>query len=163
MVAVPSAIVFLTGSTALGAFLLVVIRVWMACRPTGTPHAEADEFAIENTLAYRRLLEVASWSGGSRREWEHRIRPVLNRLVEPVTPHLIDEDLDLTDLLGQELSDLMQESDDLALDGSLRMVDQGALVAILDRLDLDLESVDDEESGLSSVRRSFKPDSCHVS
>lgn len=41
---------------------------------------------VEESTAYRRYLAAASWSGGSRRDWEFRVWPVLRSLIDTALP-----------------------------------------------------------------------------
>lgn len=53
-------------------------RWWRAT--ARTPDVEPD--TVQASPAYRRYLAAAAWSGGSARDWDHSVRPVLAELVD---------------------------------------------------------------------------------
>jgi hypothetical protein len=77
-----------TGLVVMGSGALAVVAVvlaanlwlrWQRIRAS-TPRIAPN--TVEATPSYRRYLVAAAWAGGSARNWDHSVRPVLAELVE---------------------------------------------------------------------------------
>ncbi|MDT7771539.1 MAG: hypothetical protein QOC67_463, partial [Pseudonocardiales bacterium] len=69
-----------------GALLVVAVvlvaNLWMRWQRIKASRPRFEPNTVEATPAYRRYLVAAAWAGGSTRNWDHSVRPVLAELVE---------------------------------------------------------------------------------
>jgi hypothetical protein len=91
---------------------------------------------VEASPSYRRYLAAAAWAGGSGRNWDHSVRPVLAELVELTMASRVPPGADpraaARALLGPELWALV-DPDKPGTDTSI--TGRNTLTRILDRLD----------------------------
>ena len=74
---------FLMGFGALFvAAVVVASNVWLRWQRLRNATEQINPNTIEGSQMYRRYLVAAAWAGGSPRNWDHSVRPVLSELVE---------------------------------------------------------------------------------
>ena len=64
------------------ALLVAAVNTWMRYQRTRERPPMAEENTVEASPAYRRYLVAAAWAGGSARDWDYSVRPVVGELVE---------------------------------------------------------------------------------
>ncbi len=73
----------LMGGAAVGiAAVVLLVNGWLRWQHARRPRYEAEPDSVEACPAYRRYLVAAAWAGGSTRDWDYAVRPVLAELVE---------------------------------------------------------------------------------
>ncbi|HEY2204928.1 MAG TPA: hypothetical protein VGH99_10710 [Pseudonocardia sp.] len=82
LVGSPAALVVM-GLGALAVIGVVVgANIWLRWQKVRSRPVGVDPSSVEAAPSYRRYLAVAAWAGGSRRNWDHSVRPVLAEMVE---------------------------------------------------------------------------------
>jgi hypothetical protein len=64
------------------ALLVAGVNAWMRYQRTRERPPAVEDDTVEACPAYRRYLVAAAWAGGSARDWDHSVRPVVGELVE---------------------------------------------------------------------------------
>lgn len=126
---------------ALAAVVLMVlvfgVNVWVRYQRTREHPPDAEENTVEACTAYRRYLVAAAWAGGSARDWDYSVRPVVGELVElAMVEHLAGDPRDTArELLGEPTWALVDReaprSDDRVAPGPGR----AALIKIIDQVE----------------------------
>lgn len=122
-------------------FITVVVSVntWLKLQRLRNRPPPVDPNTIEASHSYRRYLVAAAWAGGSARDWDHSVRPVLADLVE----HAMgarrfktgDARQSAREWLGPELFALVDRGARRSEDRSAPGPGRAAMVRILERLD----------------------------
>jgi hypothetical protein len=127
----------------LAALLVVVIvlavNFWLRWQRLRIQRADVQPNTVEAAPAYRRYVAAAAWAGGSRRNWDYSVRPVLAELVELAIAEQHPAGGDPREItrrwMGPELWPLVDRdaprSDDLERPGP----DRDALLKILERVE----------------------------
>jgi hypothetical protein len=110
-------------------------------RSSGHPSAD-DDGVLENSARYRRYLLAAVAAGGSARDWDYSVRPVLGDLVEA----MFARDSSTEDaaslaraVLGEHLWDLVDRQGPPCDDHDVAGPGDRALLEILTRLECGTE------------------------
>lgn len=118
--------------------VVVGVNAWIRYQRTRWRAPGVEENTVEASHAYRRYLVAAAWAGGSARDWDYSVRPVLGELVElAMAEHDPGSDprAAARDLLGDEAWRLVDRdaprSDDRAAPGPGR----ATLLTILDQVE----------------------------
>lgn len=71
------------GSGALAVVAVVVAaNLWLRWQRSRASTPRIAPNTVEASPSYRRYLVAAAWAGGSARDWDHSVRPILAELVE---------------------------------------------------------------------------------
>jgi hypothetical protein len=128
---------------AAGAMLVVLVvigaNLWLRWQRIRASRPRFEPNTVEATPAYRRYLVAAAWAGGSTRNWDHSVRPVLAELVELALAdrHPASGDLkaEARALLGPELWALVDREVKRSEDRTTPGAGRDALLRILDRVE----------------------------
>ena len=118
---------------------LVKVNVWVRQRQASSGPKKLAETTVEASPTYRRCLVAAAWAGGSQRDWDHSVRPLLAEVVEVAVAerHSVGNDPAALarEFLGDQLWSLVDldapRSDDRSHPGAGRQT----LVEILNRVE----------------------------
>lgn len=149
------------GILALAMVVLVIgINWWVRHQHSRQTRPDTRKNTLEGHAAYRRYVVAATWSGGTARDWDHSVRPVLGELVELAMAELEpsgDPRETARERLGPRLWPLVNRdagrSDDRGTSGAghqtlLRILDQVELdPRDFDPVDIDPVHSDPRESG----------------
>lgn len=133
-----------TGLVVMGFCAIAVIvivlgaNLWLRWQRSRNRPEKVDEGAVESSPAYRRYLVAAAWAGGSERNWDHSVRPVLAELVELSVAEQRYAGGDLREAARERLGELWPLVDRDAPrshDRSAPGAGREALVQILDRVE----------------------------
>ena len=134
----PATVLILLGLAGLVMVLLVFgMNTWIRYQRSRDHPPDAEENTVEACPAYRRYLVAAAWAGGSARDWDYSVRPVIGELVElAMAQHLAgDPRTAARELLGAETWGLVDRaaprSDDRGAPGPGR----AALIRIIDQVE----------------------------
>jgi hypothetical protein len=134
----PAGVLIVLGLAGLVLILLVFgVNTWIRYQRTREHPPDAAENSVEACPAYRRYLVAAAWAGGSARDWDYSVRPVLGELVEmAMAEHLAgDPRAAVRELLGEQTWALVDReasrSDDRGAPGPGR----AALIRIIDQVE----------------------------
>jgi hypothetical protein len=128
---------------AAGAILVVFVvigaNLWLRWQRIKASRPRFEPNTVEATPAYRRYLVAAAWAGGSTRNWDHSVRPVLAELVELALAdrHSTggDPKAEARALLGPELWALVNRDVKRSEDRTTPGAGRDALLRILDRVE----------------------------
>jgi hypothetical protein len=124
--------------------VVVVANLYMRWQRTRTARPRFEENTVEASAGYRRYLVAAAWAGGSARNWDYSVRPVLAELVELTVarryPAAGDVRERARELLGPELWALVDRDAPRSRDESAPGAGRAAVIRILERM----EEPDDE-------------------
>lgn len=131
-----------TGAWLAGLALAAIVVGTVALRMGNDPPAAAPPRApaLSRQVRAGRLVSVAAWGGGSRRDWDTAVRPSLLRLVDVLlserfqTDHVRRPDL-ARDVLGEQLWALLDPARGVCEDRSVPGPERAALTRILTRLE----------------------------
>lgn len=126
----------------LGAVLVALVvagaNIWLKWQRIRTQPQKIEPHTVEASTFYRRYLVAAAWAGGSMRNWDHGVRPVLSELVELAMAQRVVGSEDPRAAARERLGELWPlvdrdspRSHDLSTPGAGRE----ALLQILDRLE----------------------------
>jgi hypothetical protein len=147
---VPEAMSSVVGSVgglmamAAGAILVVLVvigaNLWLRWQRIKASRPRFEPNTVEATPAYRRYLVAAAWAGGSTRNWDHSVRPVLAELVELALADrhptgVGDPKAEARELLGPELWALVDRDVKRSEDRTTPGAGRDALLRILDRVE----------------------------
>ncbi|MDT7636916.1 MAG: hypothetical protein QOC83_1204 [Pseudonocardiales bacterium] len=126
-----------------GALLVVAVvlvaNLWMRWQRIKASRPRFEPNTVEATPAYRRYLVAAAWAGGSTRNWDHSVRPVLAELVELALAERLpaggDPRASAKELLGPELWALIDRDVQRSEDRSTPGAGREALLRILERVE----------------------------
>ena len=134
-----------TGLVVMGAGALAVVAVvvvanlwlrWQRIRAS-TPRIAPN--TVEGTPSYRRYLVAAAWAGGSARDWDHSVRPVLSELVEMAMAEQLSSGGDpraaARERLGAQLWALVDRDAPRSEDRHAPGAGRDALLQILERME----------------------------
>jgi hypothetical protein len=93
------------GGAGLVAIVVVVVNLWLRWQRTRTRPARIMPNTVEASPTYRRYLVAAAWAGGSQRNWDHSVRPVLAELVELAVAEAKPQHGDLKAAVREQLGD----------------------------------------------------------
>lgn len=134
----PAGVLVALGLAGLVLILLVFgVNTWIRYQRTREHPPDARENTVEACPAYRRYLVAAAWAGGSARDWDYSVRPVIGELVElAMAEHLAgDPRAAARELLGEPDWALVDReasrSDDRGAPGPGR----AALIRIIDQVE----------------------------
>ncbi|MBV9315635.1 MAG: hypothetical protein JO100_18305 [Pseudonocardia sp.] len=136
----PAGTLVLLGFAGLAMTLMVIgVNAWLRWQRGRVRPPDHEANTVEATPAYRRFLVAAAWAGGSARDWDYSVRPVLAELVELAVaeqePSAGDPRAVARERLGEPLWALVdrdvRRSDDRSVPGAGR----DALLRILDRVE----------------------------
>lgn len=129
---------------AAGAILVVLVvigaNLWLRWQRIKASRPRFEPNTVEATPAYRRYLVAAAWAGGSTRNWDHSVRPVLAELVELALADrhptgVGDPKAEARELLGPELWALVDRDVKRSEDRTTPGAGRDALLRILDRVE----------------------------
>jgi hypothetical protein len=134
-----------TGIVLMGCGLLLIAvamvkaNAWLRIRRAKSGPAKLADNTVEASTTYRRCLVAAAWAGGSQRDWDHSVRPLLSEVVEVAVAERHSTTVDPIELAREQLGDRLwalvdrnaARSDDRSSPGAGR----AALVDILDRVE----------------------------
>jgi hypothetical protein len=129
---------------AVGAILVVLVvigaNLWLRWQRIKASRPRFEPNTVEATPVYRRYLVAAAWAGGSTRNWDHSVRPVLAELVELALADrhptgVGDPKAEARELLGPELWALVDRDVKRSEDRSTPGAGRDALLRILDRVE----------------------------
>jgi hypothetical protein len=126
-----------------GALLVALVvagaNIWLRWQRMRASAERIDPNTIEASPMYRRYLVAAAWAGGSPRNWDHGVRPVLAELVELAmaerNPHGGDPKAATRAQLGEQLWALVDRDAPRSEDRTGAGAGRDALVEILDRVE----------------------------
>jgi hypothetical protein len=134
-----------TGLTlmGLGGVLVAVVvagaNIWLRWQRVRNKPQSIPPNTVEASPMYRRYLVAAAWAGGSPRNWDHSVRPVLGELVELAmaerNPHGGDPRAAARELLGPQLYSLVDRDATRSEDREGPGPGRDALVEILKRVE----------------------------
>lgn len=120
------------------ALVVAGANLWLRWQRIRSRPQKIEPNTVESSTFYRRYLVAAAWAGGSTRNWDHSVRPVLSELVELSMAQRLASDEDLKAAARERLAELWPlvdrnspRSDDQSTPGAGRE----ALLQILDRLE----------------------------
>lgn len=138
---------FLMGGGAI--LVIIVVLVANLYARWQRKKASAPRFAentVEASPGYRRYLVASAWAGGSARNWDYSVRPVLAELVELTVarryPAAADVRVKAQELLGPDLWSLVDRDAPRSRNDAAPGAGRPALLRILERM----EEPDDELS-----------------
>jgi len=119
--------------------IVLAVNLWLRWQRSRIHKAHVQPNTVEAAPAYRRYVAAAAWAGGSSRNWDYSVRPVLAELVELAIAEQHPAGGDPREIarrwLGPELWPLVDRdaprSDDLENTGPGR----DALLQILERVE----------------------------
>ncbi len=118
--------------------LVVGINAFMRWQRSRLVPVEVDATSIEAAPSYRRFLVAAAWAGGSARDWDYSVRPVLGELVElAMAEHVpgVDPRSAAREVLGEQLWGLVDRDATRSDDRSVPGPGRDTLLTILDRVE----------------------------
>jgi len=136
-----------SGLVVMGSGALLVIAVviaanlWLRWQRFRAAAPKVEPNTVEASAAYRRYLVAAAWAGGSARDWDHSVRPVLAELVDLAVAERHPAGGELRgiahDLLGPELWALVDRDVPRSEDRSTPGAGRDAVLRILERVEQD--------------------------
>jgi len=126
-----------------GALLVIVVvigaNLWLRWQRIRAARPRTEPNTVEASAAYRRYLVAAAWAGGSTRNWDHSVRPVLAELVDLAMaerhPAGGDTRAAAREVLGPELWALVDRDVPRSEDRSTPGAGREALLRILERVE----------------------------
>jgi hypothetical protein len=127
----------------LGALLVVAVvigaNLWLRWQRIRARPSKIAPNSVESSPMYRRYLVAAAWAGGSPRNWDHSVRPVLAELVELAMaerdPRRADPRSSARELLGERLWTLVDREAPRSEDRTSTGAGREALLEILNRVE----------------------------
>ena len=134
----PAGVLVVLGLMGLALILLVVaVNAWIRYQRTRDHPPDARENSVEACPAYRRYLVAAAWAGGSARDWDYSVRPVIGELVElAMAEHLAGDPRDAArELLGDSTRALVDREAPRSDDRDALGPGRAALIRIIDQVE----------------------------
>jgi len=134
----PAGVLVALGLAGLVLILLVFgVNTWIRYQRTRDHPPDARENTVEACPAYRRYLVAAAWAGGSARDWDYSVRPVIGELVElAMAEHLAgDPRAAARELLGEPDWALVDRSASRSDDRGAPGPGRAALIRIIDQVE----------------------------
>lgn len=134
----PAGVLVALGLAGLVLILLVFgVNAWIRYQRTREHPPDARENSVEACPAYRRYLVAAAWAGGSARDWDYSVRPILGELVElAMAQHLAgDPRAAARELLGEPTWALVDRDAPRSDDRSAPGPGRAALIRIIDQVE----------------------------
>jgi hypothetical protein len=134
-----------SGLVVMGSGALLVIAVviaanlWLRWQRFRAAAPKTEPNTVEASAGYRRYLVAAAWAGGSTRDWDHSVRPVLAELVDLAVAERHPAGGELggiaQELLGPELWALVDRDVPRSEDRSTPGAGRDAVLRILERVE----------------------------
>lgn len=105
LVGSPASLALMALAGVLVAVVVVAVNVWLRWQRTRSRPAKIEPNTVEASPIYRRYLVAAAWAGGSPRNWDHSVRPVLAELVELAVAARTPQHGDVSDAVREKLGD----------------------------------------------------------
>jgi hypothetical protein len=134
----PAGVLVALGLAGLVLILLVFgLNTWIRYQRTREHPPDAAENSVEACPAYRRYLVAAAWAGGSARDWDYSVRPVIGELVElAMAEHLAgDPRTAAEELLGESTWGLVDREAPRSDDRDAPGPGRAALIRIIDQVE----------------------------
>jgi hypothetical protein len=134
----PAGVLIVLGLMGLVLILLVFgVNTWIRYQRTRDHPPDAEENSVEACPAYRRYLVAAAWAGGSARDWDYSVRPVIGELVElAMAQHLAgDPRTAAEELLGESTWALVDRAGPRSDDRGAPGPGRAALIRIIDQVE----------------------------
>jgi len=130
------------GSGALLVIVVVIaVNLWLRWQRFRAAAPKVEPNTVEASAAYRRYLVAAAWAGGSTRDWDHSVRPVLAELVDLAVAERQPAGGELRgiaqELLGPQLWALVDRDMPRSEDRSTPGAGRDAVLRILERVEPD--------------------------
>ena len=112
-------------------------RMWLRWQRSNARMRPVSSNTVEASQSYRRYVAAAAWSGGSRRSWNHGVRPVLADLVDATFADSYGADATAAARahLGEDLWSLVDRHADRALNDSTSAPSRLDLARIIRKLE----------------------------
>ncbi|HEY1967205.1 MAG TPA: hypothetical protein VGH89_04620 [Pseudonocardia sp.] len=127
------------GGAGAVAIVVVAVNLWLRYQRSRTRPSKIMPNTVEASPSYRRYLVAAAWAGGSPRNWDHSVRPVLAELVELAVAEAQPQHSDLKaavrERLGDQLWVLVDRDAPRSEDREGPSAGRAALLEILDRVE----------------------------
>jgi hypothetical protein len=120
---------------------LLILRAGIAHDPPPPRRARERQPDEEGPFtSYRQIRRALTWTGTSRRHYDHAVRPLLTRLLAAVLAERHGIDLHRSpqqarSLVGEDLWPLLDPAGPASSDSGSPGVDRGTLTRIVDRLE----------------------------
>jgi hypothetical protein len=101
----PASLGLMALAGVLVAAVVVVVNVWLRWQRSRSRPAKIEPNTVEASPIYRRYLVAAAWAGGSPRNWDHSVRPVLAELVELAVAARSPQHGDVNEIVREKLGD----------------------------------------------------------
>jgi hypothetical protein len=139
-------LIMMGGGSLLVILVVLVANLYARWQRSKAAAPRFEENTVEASPGYRRYLAASAWAGGSGRNWDSSVRPVLGELVELTVarryPAAADVRAKARELLGPELWALVDRDAPRSRGDAPPGAGRPALLKILERM----EEPDDELS-----------------